>query len=267
MKKTNMYLLGLLILLSSCIDIKSIKGKLSAFTQLKGTGPITKKVYPGDFSSVEVSSGIKAEILRSDSEKVVVYAPSDIQEYISVENSAGNLHIHFKTGTNLQISKSNIDVKIYARDFNSISASSSARIKVKDRFKQNKISITTSSSGIIEGDFEAKHMDLNSRSSGAYKGKIQALYVNAKAASSGYIFITGRTKDFNGQVSSSGRIKAEEVHTEIANVAASSSGSISILVSERAVGQASSIGHITFYKKGNPSILQKQKSGGSISIL
>ena len=88
----------------------------------EGKGAIVEKAFPVDFDEITVQQSIKAEILKSDSEKVVISAPSDLMEYVEVTNVGGNLSIGFKNGTN--INANNISAKIYAKDFSEIEANS-----------------------------------------------------------------------------------------------------------------------------------------------
>lgn len=69
---------------------------------------------------------------------------------ILVENNGGDLHIHYKSGFRINLSTKNVKVKIFAKDFSSIKANSSADVIVKDKFTQDKMSIATSSSGSLE---------------------------------------------------------------------------------------------------------------------
>ena len=67
--------------------------------------------------------------------------------------------------------------------------------------------------------------------------------------------------------SSSGTLNAKNVITENAELSASSSGDISLSVSNQLNASASSSGDINIYRKGNLNVLsQKESSGGSVSI-
>lgn len=51
----------------------------------EGKEGIIQKEFNNDFDAIEVSSGIDAEIIKSDAEKVVISAPADIMDKIDVE--------------------------------------------------------------------------------------------------------------------------------------------------------------------------------------
>jgi len=266
MKKISILAIAL-ITLQSCVKIKSDDdGRVISFNGGKATGPITDKTYSGDFSSIEVSSGLDAEVIKSDTEKVIISAPSDIQDRILVENNSGELHVHFKSGFRINMSTNNIRVKIYAKDFNSIKANSSADITVRDKFTQDKMNVSVSSSGSINGDFEANDLSMKSNSSGTYKGSVWAVNASAEASSSGDIIIKGKAKDFSASVSSSGTINAKDVVAETARLEASSSGDVSLAVSKQVTASASSSGDVVVYKNGNPSVTKNESSSGSVTI-
>lgn len=265
MKKLSILAIALVVF-QSCIKVKSGEGAVISFTDVKGTGPVTDKTYSGDFNSIEVSSGLDAEVIKSGTEKVIISAPSDLQDLILVENNGGDLHIHYKSGFRINLSTKNVKVKIFAKDFSSIKANSSADVIVKDKFTQDKMSISTTSSGSLEGDFEANSMDIKSNSSGSYKGTIWALNATLGASSSGDIFVKGKVKDFSASASSSATINAKDVQAEKARVEASSSGDVLVSVTKEANASASSSGDVVIYRNGNPSISKNESSSGSVTI-
>ena len=198
-------------------------------------------------------------------EKVIVTAPKDILEDVLVENNGGKLYIHFKMGLN--ISARNVAVKIFAKDFSAVKASSSATITFKDQFTQEKTDIEVSSSGTVKGNLEANDLSIDVSSSGTFSGKIWAVNLEGDVSSSGDIIISGKTKNANLQSSSSGTINAKEVIAEKAEISASSSGLVKLSVSNELRASANSSGDINIYKKGNLNVIsQKENSGGSISI-
>ena len=118
MKATIIPLLAVSLGLTSCINVNTEKGDISEiFSGKKGNGPITDKTYDGNINQIQVSTSIDAEVLKSDTEKVVISAPSDIMEFIKVENNGGNLRIFVNSGFGRNISTQNVKAKIYVKDF------------------------------------------------------------------------------------------------------------------------------------------------------
>ncbi|QDP84685.1 DUF2807 domain-containing protein [Chryseobacterium sp. SNU WT5] len=264
MKTLSICALATVLFLSSC-NITSENGFPMNLTQKEGTGIIKNKVYNISFDEIRVAQSISAEVVKSDEEKVVITAPADILDDILVENSGGQLYIHFKPGLN--ISARNVAAKIFAKDFSAIKASSSARIIIKDQFTQDRTDISVSSSGSIKGNLEANDLSIEASSSGSYSGKIWAVNLDAKASSSADILISGKTKNANIKTSSSGTVNAKDVIAENAEIQASSSGTAKISVVDKLQAGASSSGNIDVYRKGSLNVInKKESSGGSISI-
>lgn len=234
-------------------------------TPKAGNGAIENKEYKMSFDEIRVAQSISADVVKAEEEKVVVTAPSDIIDDILVENTGGKLYIHFKP--NLNISTQNIKVKIYAKDFSAVKASSSATINFRDQFTQERTNIEASSSGTVTGNLEANDLSIDVSSSGTFEGKIWAVNLQSEATSSGDIIISGKAKNATLSASSSGTLNAKNVIAENADVSASSSGDVSVSVSNQLKASASSSGDISITRKGSLNVLsQKESSGGSISI-
>ena len=264
MKSPLIYACISLLFVSSC-NIKTDNGFPFNIIPKEGTGIIKNKTYNFTFDEIKVAQSINAEIVKSNKEKIIVTAPSDILEDILVENSGGKLYIHFKPSIN--ISARNVSVKIFAKDFSAVKASSSASIKIMDKFTQDRMEIKVSSSADISGNLEANEMSIDVSSSGNYTGKIWAVNLDSQVSSSGDIIISGKTKNATMKSSSSGTLNAKNVVAENAEVSASSSGNISLAVINQLNAKASSSGDINIFRKGNLYVSsQKESSGGKISI-
>lgn len=246
-------------------NVKSDNGFITGFSTKEGTGMMKTKQLEMNFDEIKVSQSISAEIVKADEEKVVVTAPEDIMEDILVDNEGGKLHIHFKP--NLNISAKNVAVKIFAKDFSKVEANSSADIKIKDKFTQERTAVKVSSSGSISGNLEANDLSVEVSSSGDFSGQIWAVNFESEASSSGDITVSGKTKNADLRSSSSGTLDASKVVAQKATVSASSSGSVNVSVSDEVNASASSSGDISITKKGNLNVVgKKESSGGSVSI-
>lgn len=226
-----------------------------------------EREYEFAFDQIQVSTGIDAEVIKSDVEKVIIFAPDNIIDDVEVQNAGGKLHIRMKPGLRLNLSGNlNVKAKIFAKDFNSIKATSSGSITVNDKFIQEKMAVSVSSSGSINGDFEANDFSVAASSSGDYSGKIWAISLNAEVSSSGEIDLKGKAKHAVMQVSSSGEINASELVAETATLQASSSGSVDLAVSRQLMASASSSGDVTVYRKGEISVTKNESSSGSVNL-
>jgi len=269
MKTSIISMLAMSAVLTSCVYVSPGKNGengsdgWSGFSNNEGTGPITDKTYSGNIDQIQVSTSINAEVVKSDTEKVVISAPSDIMEYIKVDNNGGKVRVYVNSGFGKSISTKNVKAKIYVKDFTQLSANSSADIKVNDTFTQDRIEVYASSSGSIDvSNLEANDFKIDVSSSGDFSGKIWAVNLNAYASSSGDVNIYGKAKNATLDANSSGDIKATDLMIENANLSASSSGNVTTSVSRSLTANASSSGDVTVYKKGNLEQSKIQKSSG-----
>lgn len=273
MKTTVITMLAMSFVLTSCVKVKNENGEKGKdgwefFSGNKGNGAITEKTYDGDIDQIKVSTSIDAEVIKSDTEKVVVSAPSDIMDNIKVALKGGVLAVYVDSGFGNSISTKNVRVKIYVKDFNQLSADSSADIKVLDTFTQDKVDVYISSSASVDvANLEANDLRIYTNSSGDFSGKVWAVNLGAYASSSGDINIFGKAKNATMDSNSSGDLKATDLIVENAILSASSSGDIVTSVSKSLTANANSSGEITVYKKGNLEQTQIHKnSGGDVYL-
>ncbi|SEF54130.1 Putative auto-transporter adhesin, head GIN domain [Halpernia humi] len=270
--KTTLILLSTSLLLTCSCSIKindkdaDISDLFSKSKTISGTGEIQNKTFNLDFDGIKVSSGIHAEVLKSDVEKVVVSAPSDLLNEVLVEKNGNQINIHFKPNLNIR-NASSVKATIYAKDFSKLIASSSGNIIVKDKFTQDKVEVAASSSGNIKGDLEANDFTLQVSSSGNFSGKIWAVNFNGDVSSSGDATVTGSATNSTIEVSSSGNFYGKDFSTKTADLATSSSGDIYIKVSDKLNASTSSSGDIYVTKSGNLQVQSiKESSSGKVSV-
>lgn len=267
-----------LFILSACIALASCEGKNDRNTRENGKdnwvekvvtndhGPAKQKQITGNFDEIEVSQAIDAEIIKSDVEKVVIYAPENIIDEVLAEISGGKLHVHYKAGIRVMDSH-NVSAKIYAKDFNKLNANSAAKITVKDKFVQEKTDIEVSSSGSVSGDLEANDFEISAGSSSSFSGRIWAVDLDVEASSGASIDIAGKVKNAEISSSSGSSISAKNVMVQSLKADASSGASVDVSALSSVNAEASSGGSINVYKKGNiTSINKEETSGGSVNI-
>ncbi|QCX53476.1 head GIN domain-containing protein [Elizabethkingia sp. JS20170427COW] len=253
--------------MQSCIYVKTDGNGIGFNQSVEASGPMVEKEYSLNFKGIQVKSGIKAEVFKSNENKVVVSIPENIQDKILVEVSGGVLQVGFKPNSRINFRGNNsVRVKIYTQNLESIKASSSADIELRDKFTQEKIQIAASSSGSVKGEVEANDLSIQVSSSGSYYGSIWAINGNLDVSSSGDIVVSGSSKNLEANASSSGDIKAKDLKVEIAKVKASSSADIALTVSKNAEAAASSSADVVIYRLGNPNIQKSESSSGSVEV-
>lgn len=275
MKSQTLFIFSAFALLASCEkhdrrnhDGNNENGKSSWVEKVvtKDNGPISHKEVTGDFDEIEVSQAIEAEVIKADFEKVVISAPKNIIDEVLVDNSGGELHIHYKPGIRV-MNTHNVSAKIYTKDFSKLNANSAAKITVKDKFVQDKMELEVSSSASVSGDLEANKFDISIDSSGSFDGKIWAVDLDVDASSAASIDISGKSKNAEISASSGSSISAKNVLVQSLKAEASSGASLDISASSSINAEASSGGSVSVYKKGNvTNITKNESSGGSVTI-
>ncbi|WP_345990688.1 head GIN domain-containing protein [Chryseobacterium sp. Chry.R1] len=270
MKTTTLFIFSTLIAVSACNEKYDRKNKeksdwVSKVVD-KGSGPIREKEFKGEFDEIEVSQAIDAEIIKSETERVVISAPENLIDEILVDNTGGKLHIHYKPGIRV-MNQNNVTAKIYAKDFTKLDANSAGKITVKDKFTQEKTDIEISSAGSVTGDLEANNFEISAGSSSSFEGKIWAIDLEIDASSAASISLTGKSKNANITSSSGSSVSAEQVLAENVKAEASSGASVEISATSKIDANASSGGSIDVHKKGNvTSVNKEESSGGSVNI-
>lgn len=262
-----------LILLASVTNYSCIQKTNSndvMFSHLlsdSGKGEVTEKSYPADFDELQISTSLNAEVYKSNEEKIVVYAPTDLMQYVIVKQEGGKVQVKIQSEGKLNISTDRIKIKVYAKDFNALVANSSGSIILKDNFNFADLDVKVSSSGSIRGNVNANNVNIQASSSGDFNGEVSAKKLNLQSSSSGGIYIKGNADTVSAQASSSGNIKAENLTADNATLTTSSSADITIGVRSSVTAAASSSGDINVIKKGDLNkITKNESSSGSVNI-
>jgi len=266
MKSIAILLFSGVVILSACNSDKKEKARWLPNVTNQDHGPLKQKEINGNFDGIEVSQAIEAQIIKSDTERVVLSAPSNIIDDILVEHSGGKIHIHYKTGIRL-MNTQKVIAKIYAKDFVKLIANASASIVVKDKFTQEKTDIEASSAAHISGNFEANDLEISVDNSSTFEGKIWAINLDVDASSTADVNISGKSKNAEISSSSGSSINAKNVVVENLKANASSGASLKISTNSTVDAEASSGGSVDVYKKGNVAVTRKEESsGGSVNI-
>ena len=226
----------LLFLLSAIITLISCN-------YTTGSGNIiTENRAVEKFTGIAVSNSIDVEVKMGSVAAVQVEADDNIIKHIVTTVSGGILKIRIE---NLH-SFNNTHTKVYITtpELKSVEASSSAEVKVIDVIKDDgKVTFKSSSSANIEAEVDAPE-------------------VTADANSSASITLSGRTKNYKAEVSSSAEINSATLLSENTDVEANSSGSADVYASVTLNAKASSSGSINY--QGGAIVKKSVSSSGSV---
>lgn len=208
-----------------------------------GSGNIlTENRAVENFTGISVSNSIDVEVKMGSAVTVQVEADDNIIKHIVTTVSGGILKIRIE---NLH-SFNNTHTKVYITTpvLKSVEASSSADVKVMDVIKDDgKVTFKSSSSADIEAEVDAPE-------------------IAADANSSASITLSGRTKYYKAEVSSSAEIKSGTLLSENTDVEANSSGSAAVYASITLNAKASSSGSIDYH--GGATVKKSVSSSGTV---
>lgn len=229
MKHTITFLL-LLIAFSSC-----------RFS--KGSGDIiTENRSVDNFTGITVSNDFEVEVKIGPVTSVVVEADDNIMKYIEISTIGNTLKISTENLHNY----SDVHMKVYVTtpSLKTIKASTSAQVVVTNIItSDNKLTFRASSAASI-------------------KAEVNAPEIETDASSSATINLSGKTKTYKAEASSSGDIKSFDLLSENTTANVSSSASIQVHASVNLNAKASSSGSIEY--KGAAAVSKSESSSGSV---
>lgn len=256
----------MLLILTSCAKVTV---EVPGINENTVSGNRNQKTYGYSFDKVKVSSGITAEIIKAENEKIVIEAPDKMMEKVKVTQNDGEVRIYIESSGIFKsiTANGNVRATIYAKDFSGLSADSGADITVKDKFLQEKMSVAVSSSGSVNGNLEANDFNINASSGGEFTGQIWAVNLDAELSSGATVSTKGKVTNAEVSVSSGSSFEATKTSMQVADLNASSGGSIVGRVITKATASASSGGSIQISKEApDTEVNLKESSGGSISV-
>jgi Putative auto-transporter adhesin, head GIN domain len=208
-----------------------------------GSGNIISETRTvSDFDGITVWGSFEVEVKTGPATSVVVEADDNIIKYIKTSVSGNTLKIRTEDLHNY----SNVHMKIYITtpSLNNVKTSASAEVEVKDILTgNNKLSFRASSSSSISAEVNAPEIE-------------------ADVSSSATITLSGKTKTFKAEASSSAEIKAFDLLSENTTANVSSSASIQVFASIGLNAKASSSGSVDY--KGAAAVNKSISSSGSV---
>ncbi|MCE2963199.1 MAG: GIN domain-containing protein [Chitinophagales bacterium] len=260
MNDLKIFLIGLGFVLSTLTSCRF------HMTSNEGKGPQIEKVYNYKFTGIEQDNGIESKVFKSDENKIVINAPSDIMEKILVEEMGNDIvHIHVKKNSNISTNK--VKVSVYTKELKSLDASSAAEIKVIDTFTSESIIIETTSGAEIYGSFKALKGLIKSSSGSSITMGFYGENAEINASSGSNIDLKGLAKTSQMKASSGSTIDAENYTSQLLTAESSSGGNISASATTKVSAKSSSGSRIAIYKRSNALEIEKnESSGGSVKI-
>ncbi len=194
----------------------------------------------GDFTKINVSSGINLYLTQGDKIEVVVESDKSDMHKIITEVDGNTLRIYNKKSYNWGMHKA---PKVYltVKDIDYISSNGGADVYGQNLIVTEKLKVSTS--GGADAYLEIQSSDVVLSTSGGSDIKIKGSTVNLEASASG-----------------GSDINANELKAQIVHVTASGGADATVWAEKQITAKASGGGDIDYF--GNPEIKNIHESGG-----
>ncbi len=218
----------------------------------------------GDFSGVQVSTGVIVNFKQENPTSVKVIADADKLQYIvtKVDNGVLKVYVDNKGQKNLKFK--NISVNVSSPRIDNIKTSSGAIFNAINTINEKTVSVDLSSGSVINGDFNSDNTKMELSSGAVINSTINTKQIAVKASSGAVANLNGRVKAGSIDVSSGAVCNSEKFQFNELEAEATSGGVVTGNVAERLKATASSGGSIKY--KGNPRVDANisKTSGGSL---
>lgn len=216
---------------------------LTSCQYTSGSGDIkSENRTVANFTGISVGSSFDVEVKIGPVTEVRVEADDNIIKYIETEVSGNTLKIRLED--NHSISNAHLKVYVTTPALTSVKTSGSASVLVQDVIATK------------------ERLSFKASSSSGIKAEVDAPEVEADASSSATINLSGKTKNYHAEASSSSDIKSLDLLSENATAKASSSATIKLHASVSLDARASSSADIVY--RGAATVNKSVSSSGSV---
>ncbi|ASK30879.1 hypothetical protein CEY12_12475 [Chryseobacterium sp. T16E-39] len=222
----------------------------------------------GEFSGIQVSTGINLIYKQESPTSVKVIADADKLQYVITKVENGILKVYVDNKGERNIRFKNLSVNVSSPRMRSIKASSGASFIAVNPVKENSMDIDASSGAAVKGKFNVSSTtDVSSTSGASVKVSVNTSAIVVKASSGSDTIIEGQATSGVIDISSGASCKAENLKLNELEVESTSGASLSVNVTDRLKVKASSGGSVKY--KGNPQIDSNisKMSGGSLKAI
>jgi len=218
----------------------------------------------GEFSGVNVSTGVIVNFKQESPTAVKVIADADKLQYIvtKVDNGVLKVYVDNKGQRNLKFK--NISVNVSAPRINNIKTSSGSVFNAINTINEKTVSVDVSSGSVVNGNFNSDNTKVEVSSGAVINSTINTKQIAVKASSGAVANLNGRVDAGSIDVSSGAVCNSEKFQFNELEAEATSGGVVTGNVAERLKATASSGGSIRY--KGNPRVDSNisKTSGGSL---
>lgn len=252
--------------------IKLIMTLTAALVSMVVFSQATENRNVAAFSKVKASTQVQVFYTVSDEIQVQVFCEDQEKlAYVKTDVKGGTLEIYIdsfigknKKGRGNHLHFKDVQVQVSGPNLQSIKASASANVTVKNEMKAQQLTLDVGSSGNISGSFRVDSITVKASSSGDVKAQIEAKNISVDASSSADVQLNGTAQNLTVEASSSADCLLRHLKVQNAEVLASSSADVTVQASESLSISASSSADVVYY--GTPAKTNFDKSSsGSIT--
>lgn len=210
---------------------------------ITGSGTLVTENRPiNGVDRVELAIPAKLEVQQGAAEELNITADNNVLPYLTTNVRGGELVIGYQPQVNVRPSQPPL-ITLTLKDLEGVQVSSSGSMQVGS-FSTEDFNIGLSSNGRIDIQ------------------ELQAEDINAELTSSGVIIIRGEANTLDLEVSSSGSFQAGDLKVQKADITLSSSGEVTVWVTEDLRAKIFSSGNIYYY--GNPTVHKNLTGSGKV---
>lgn len=236
MNKLLLFCLAALVIFNSC--------RFQSGKRIRGNGNlVTSERSVGAFRGVESHGFFDIYLTTDAASSVKVEAEDNLQEYIEIGVEDGVLKIRQRDNINLR-PKRDVKIHISAPMFERARVFGSGDIKSQNKLQaESRMNLGIHGSGEIDVDIDAPEVETSIRGSGTAK-------------------ISGLTKNFKGEITGSGDIRAMELKSEEARVEIMGSGDAEIFASMKLDVSVRGSGDVRY--RGEANVTSNISGSGSV---
>ena len=193
------------------------------------------------FNAVKISNSIEAELVKGDRNELEISASGIELDRISSKIDKQVLEVKI-TGSNF--GATSVKVKITYKDISEVSASTAAKVFVKDTLDGKMVKINAATSSYVEAEVDTQNLLL-------------------EAATNAKIFVNGTAETLDLKAFTNAEINGKNLEVDEAKVRVNTAASANFTVNESIEGSAATAGKV--YYQGDPNMVDvRTNTGGAI---
>ena len=228
----------------------------TSFAQIKETRIV------GNFTAIKASASVNVVYTQGPVQNVEVSWEKDLMKYLKVETKNNILKIFIDNDKYYKdIYTSKLLISVTNPGIGSVSVSSSATFAIKNNLNVSLLKIDTSSSADFSGTVTCNSIFIEASSSSNVALTMVTDDIAVNLSSSSSVMLKGKTNNLAIDASSSADCEAKELHSNVAQVSASTSSDVNVLVLKSLDATASTSATIKYFGKLDKVKITESTSG------